>query len=415
MIDGLVGRRLPARHAILCEFRDGKGNEVDRGLAIYYPAPRSYTGEDMLELQGHGGPVVLRSLLRRCLELGARIAQPGEFTRRAYLNEKLDLAQAEGVIDLIDAATEQAARCAIRSLSGEFSKVIQELTHSLTDLRALLEGNFDFPEDELDALSDMNLRVRLSDLEKRCGAVLDMSRQGSLLREGMDVVLAGLPNVGKSSLLNRLAGEELAIVTEVPGTTRDLIRQIIDLDGVPVRVIDTAGLRQSGDLVERLGIERAWGAIAVADAVVVMVDAQRGMTAEDYGIVEKLPHTCPRVLVYNKIDLADVLPRVEQAGDLTKVWMSAKTGAGVELLRQALLHAIGWKGAHEGLYLARERHLDALAGAHTHLRKAEAAWTQLEFVAEELRLAQLELSSITGEFTADDLLGEIFSRFCIGK
>ena len=415
LIGSLIGRTLPARRAMLCEFRGGSGELIDRGLAIHFPAPHSYTGEDVLELQGHGGPTVLRLVLRRCVELGARLAQPGEFTKRAFLNDKLDLAQAEGVIDLIDAATEQAARCAIRSLSGAFSAKIQWLVECLVSVRALVEANFDFPEDGVDLLTESDLQGRLRELEQGCAAVLKASQQGSLLREGMDVVLAGQPNVGKSSLLNRLAGEDLAIVTEVPGTTRDTIRQAIDLDGVPARVIDTAGLRESGDRLERLGIERSWELIARADVIVVIVDAQRGLTREDGAILDRLPSACPRVMVFNKIDLMGTVPRVERGAGETRVWVSAKTGAGVDLFRQVLLEAVGWKGGHEGLYLARERHLEALTGAQAHLRRAEAASAQPEFVAEELRLAQLHLSGITGEFTADDLLGSIFSRFCIGK
>lgn len=389
---------------------------IDRGLAIHFPAPHSYTGEDVLELHGHGGPIVLRLVLRRCLELGARVAQPGEFTKRAFLNDKLDLAQAEGVIDLIDAATEQAARCALRSMTGEFSKCIQLLSDTLIDLRALVEASFDFPEEDVDALNNAELQGRLQELQHQFDAVLEASKQGSLLREGMDVVLAGQPNVGKSSLLNRLAGEELAIVTEVPGTTRDVIRQVIDLDGIPVRIIDTAGLRESADRIERLGIARTWEVIAQADMVVMIVDARHGVTAGDAAILERLPGACPRAMVFNKIDLAGEVPRLERSPGVTRVLVSAKTGAGVDLLRQVLLEAAGWKGvAYEGLYLARARHLDALTNARGHVRQAQASTAQPEFVAEELRLAQVCLSAVTGEFTADDLLGNIFSRFCIGK
>jgi tRNA modification GTPase len=415
LMEGLLGRIPPARRAVLREFRDGKGGVIDQGLAIYFPAPHSYTGEDMLELQGHGGQVVLRLLLRRCLELGARVAQPGEFTRRAFLNDKIDLAQAEGVVDLIDAATEQAARCALRSLSGEFSDRIQSFTVKLMDLRALVEANLDFPEEDVEPAERAAVAGQLRSLSQALDSVLEASRQGSLLREGMDVVLAGQPNVGKSSLLNRLAGEELAIVTEIPGTTRDLIRQVIDLEGIPLRIIDTAGLRQPTDVVEGIGIARTWEAIARADVVVLMVDAQRGESPEDATILTRLPPRCQRIRVINKIDLVSGTPRVERNGDTTEVWVSAKTGAGVDKLRSVLLEVAGWKGTDEGLYLARERHIDALATTRTHLQNAAARMQQAEFMAEELRLAQLQLSSITGEFTADDLLGNIFSRFCIGK
>lgn len=415
LIEGLIGRTLPARRAVLCEFRDAKGRVIDQGFAIHFPAPHSYTGEDVLELHGHGGPVVLRLVLRRCLELGARVAEPGEFTRRAFLNDKMDLAQAEGVIDLIDAATEQAARCAVRSLFGDFSKQIQLLKVNMMDLRTLVEANLDFPEEDVDTVAGIDTQLRLQGLLQNIDAVLEASRQGSLLREGMDVVLAGQPNVGKSSLLNRLAGEDLAIVTEVPGTTRDAIRQVIDLNGIPARIIDTAGLRQPTDVVENQGIARTWEAIARADLILLMSDAQGDETGEDGAILKRLPEACPRIRVMNKIDLTAETPRVERSGETTTVWLSAKTGAGVDQLRRALLEAAGWKGAYEGLYLARERHLDALGSARAHLRQAAACPEQLEFVAEELRLAQLQLSRITGECTADELLGSIFSRFCIGK
>jgi tRNA modification GTPase len=415
LIEALIGRTLPARRAVLCEFHDAKGMAIDQGFAIYFPAPHSYTGEDVLELHGHGGPVVLRLVLRRCLELGARVAQPGEFTKRAFLNDKIDLAQAEGVIDLIDAATEQAARCAVRSLCGDFSNRIQLVTEDLLELRTLVEANLDFPEEDVDIVVSVDIQARLRGLLQKIEAVLEASRQGSLLREGMDVVLAGQPNVGKSSLLNRLAGEDLAIVTEVPGTTRDVIRQVIDVDGIPVRVLDTAGLRTPTDVVESLGIARTWEAIARADLVVLMIDAQRGETGEDAAILERLPAELPCIRVMNKVDLVPETPRVEQVGEAARVWVSAKTGAGMDLLRRVLLEAAGWKGTSEGLYLARERHLDALGRAQAHLREAETYPQQLEFIAEELRLAQLRLSGITGEITADELLGNIFSRFCIGK
>ena len=415
LIEALIGRTLPGRRAVLCEFHDDKDVAIDRGIAIYFPTPHSYTGEDVLELHGHGGPVVLRLLLRRCLELGARVARPGEFTQRAFLNDRIDLAQAEGVIDLIDAATEQAARCAVRSLSGEFSSQIQSVIVYLIDLRTLVEANLDFPEEDVDTVAGIDIQARLRGVLQKIEAVLEASQQGALLREGMDVVLAGQPNVGKSSLLNRLAGEDLAIVTEVPGTTRDVIRQVIDLDGIPVRILDTAGLRTPTDVVESLGIARTWEAIARGDLVVLIIDVRRGETKEDATILERLPAKLPCIKVMNKVDLAPETPRVERVGETITVWVSAKTGAGIDLLRGVLLEAAGWKGTYEGLYLARERHLDALGRAQAHVREAERHPEQLEFVAEELRLAQLSLSSITGEFSVDDLLANIFSRFCIGK
>lgn len=415
IIGQIIGRLLPPRYASLVDFRDHDGAAIDRGLALYFPAPHSYTGESMLELQGHGGPVVQRLLLKRCLALGARIAEPGEFTKRAFLNDKLDLAQAESVADLIDATTAEAARCALRSLHGEFSERIHGLTRALIDLRALVEATLDFPDEEIDFLKPADAEGLLHAIQQRLDEVLDASRQGSLLREGIHIVLAGQPNVGKSSLLNRLAGEELAIVTDIPGTTRDAIRQTIDIGGVPAHIIDTAGLRASDDPVEKLGIARAWAAIEKADLVLLLMDATRGETAEDAGILGRVPPQLPSVHVMNKIDLLGHAPAAETVEGKTVIWLSAKTGAGIDLLREALLKAVGWHSTGEGIYLARERHLQALDLARECLQRAAERVKQPELFAEELRLAQEALSSITGEFTADDLLGEIFSRFCIGK
>lgn len=415
IIAQIIGRPLTPRRATLANFRDPRGMTIDRGLALYFPAPHSYTGEAMLELQGHGGPVVMQLLLKRCLELGARVAEPGEFTRRAFLNEKLDLAQAESVVDLIDATTAEAARCAIRSLQGEFSEQIHRVTAALIELRALVEATLDFSEEEIDFLEQTDAATRLRFIQGRLDAVLEASRQGSLLREGIHIVLAGQPNVGKSSLLNRLAGEELAIVTDIPGTTRDAIRQTIDMGGVPAHIIDTAGLRASEDQVEKLGIARAWSAIEKADLVLLLEDATRGETTEDRAILEQLPAHLPCLRVMNKIDLVGKSPAVEIRDGMTVIRLSAKTGAGVDLLREELLKTIGWHSAGEGMFMARERHLEALNRAQNHIRRAAGQEQQPELYAEELRLAQEALSSITGEFTADDLLGEIFSRFCIGK
>lgn len=415
MVEGLVARPLPPRRAVLAQFRDAKGTAIDHGIALYFPGPRSYTGEDVLELHGHGGPVVMRMLLERCLELGARIAEPGEFTRRAFLNDKLDLAQAEGVIDLIDATTTQAARCAMRSLAGEFSNKIQLLMSGLVELRARVEATLDFPEEEVDFFTRSDAESRLSTTQRQLEAVLEASQQGSLLREGMHIVLAGQPNVGKSSLLNRLAGEELAIVTEIPGTTRDTIRQAIDVGGIPAYIVDTAGLRNPRDPVEKLGVGRTWTAIERADLVLLLIDATRGETAADREILERLPARLRCVRVMNKIDLLPRVAEVEWQGRATTVWLSAKTGEGIEPLRAVLLDAVGWHGSGEGLFLARARHVEALQQARRHLQQAAEQPSELELLAEELRLAQEALATITGEFTADDLLGEIFSRFCIGK
>lgn len=412
---GLCGKTPRPRVATLCDFSDDDGGRIDQGLALYFPAPHSYTGEDVLELQGHGGPVVLQRLLKRCLTLGARVAEPGEFSKRAYLNGKMDLAQAEGVADLIDAATEQAARCANRSIHGEFSLAIHALARLLVELRALTEATLDFPEEEIDiGTRDDQLR-RLAVIRTQLDTLLAASDQGSLLRDGALVVLAGQPNAGKSSLLNRLAGEEIAIVTEIPGTTRDAIRQSINLYGVPVHVIDTAGLRESADPVERIGIARTWDAIEKSDLAVLVIDGVKGESAEDRAILARLPKGLPCLRVYNKADLAN--KPMARAGDSEspRVTLSAKTGEGIEALRKALAEAIGWRGEAEGVFMARARHLDALRNARSRLAQAQTETRRQELFAEELRQAHEALMSITGEVTPDDLLGEIFSRFCIGK
>jgi tRNA modification GTPase len=386
-------------------FRDRQGETVDQGLALYFPAPHSYTGEAVLELQGHGGPVVMQALLSACVDAGARIAEPGEFTRRAFLEGKLDLAQAEAVADLIDAASREAARSALRSLSGEFSAAIGALQGRLVELRAVTEAMLDFPEEEVDALHREDAAARLAQARQSLGEVLAKSRRGSLLRGGIHVVLAGRPNVGKSSLLNRLAGEERAIVTPIPGTTRDALREPILIEGVPVVVVDTAGLRESRDEIERLGMQRTRQELDRADVVIAVFEANRGRDA-----LQDLPAAPARIDVYNKIDLA---PGFAPPADALGV--SAKTGAGLEALRQRILGVAGWSTGAEPVFLARERHLRALDRASAHLAAAAGETARWEFFAEELRLAHVALGSITGEFSADDLLGEIFKRFCIGK
>ena len=414
----LLGKIPQPRFATHAAFLGERGRPIDDGIALYFPAPASYTGDDVLELQGHGGQIVMQMLLRRCLALGARLAEPGEFTRRAFLNDKLDLAQAEGVADLIEAATEAAARCALRSLRGEFSALIDSLVARLIELRMLVEATLDFPEEDIDAVDRQAAQVRLGRLRADLADVLAKGRQGSVLRTGLQVVLAGQPNVGKSSLLNRLAGEELAIVTAVPGTTRDAVRQTIQIDGVPLSIIDTAGLRDTGDEVEAIGISRAWQAIGGADVLLLVVEASQGVTERDREIMARLPLRLPHVVVFNKIDLAGKPAGAAEpvvAGGETHVWLSAKTGEGMELLRRALLSLAGWQAPGEDLFLARERHLVALARAAETLERAQIVVGQAELFAEELRLAQHELCSITGEYSADDLLGGIFSRFCIGK
>jgi len=415
LAQALLGKVPAVRRAIRTAFLDARGVAIDDGLALFFSAPHSYTGEEVLELHGHGGPVVMQMLLKRCLQLGARLAEPGEFTRRAFLNDKLDLAQAESVADLIEAATDTAVRCALRSLRGEFSFAIETLVRQLIDLRMLVEATLDFPEEELDPLDRANAKERHASLLLAIETALAKSRQGSLLRTGLQVVLAGQPNVGKSSLLNRLAGEELAIVTAVPGTTRDSVRQAIQIDGVPLNVVDTAGLRDTQDEVERLGIARTWSEIGKADVVLLLVDARAGVTKQDLELVARIPQGVKRVFVHNKTDLAGTAARLEQKQAGASIHLSAKTGAGVEFLRAELLAIAGWQQGAEDLFMARERHLVALRGAAEHLASAGDQFNRPELFAEELRQAQEQLNSITGEFAADDLLGEIFSRFCIGK
>ena len=400
----LLGALPRPRHATFGAFRDPHGEIIDEGLALHFPAPHSYTGEPVLELQGHGGPIVMQALLAACLDAGARLAEPGEFTRRAFLEGKLDLAQAEAVADLIDAASRQAARSALRSLSGEFSAAIGTLQGRLVELRALTEAMLDFPEDDVDALHREDAAARLDEARRALGEVLAKSRQGSLLRGGIQVVLTGRPNVGKSSLLNRLAGEERAIVTSIPGTTRDALREPILIEGVPLVVVDTAGLRESRDEIERLGMQRTQAELERADLVIAVFEASRGR--------DQLPDlpAAPTIHVYNKLDL---VPGFVPPGDAIAV--SAKTGEGLEGLRQRILRAAGWSSTGEPVFLARERHLRALAEASTHLAAAAREAQRWELFAEELRLAHAALGRITGEFSADDLLGEIFARFCIGK
>lgn len=414
LAEALCGKCPPPRLAALANFRAADGNPIDSGLVLHFPAPYSFTGEDVLEFQGHGGPVVLRMLLARCLDLGARLAEPGEFTRRAFLNGKLDLAQAEAVIDLIDASTATAARSAMRSLQGCFSKEIDALLGQLTELRALVEATLDFPDEEVDFLEAADAFGRLDRLERRLAEVFDRAEQGRLLQGGLHVVLAGQPNVGKSSLLNALAGDDLAIVTPVAGTTRDIVRSTLHVEGIPLHVIDTAGLRETQDEIERIGIDRAWREIEKADVMVLLVDARQGISEADEAILARLPAHLARITVYNKIDLTGRPPERYEEESGTAISLSARQGTGIDLLKRELLRIAGWHPA-EDVFIARERHLRALAETGNHLGKARSSLPQLELFAEELRLAQKSLGTITGEFTADDLLGEIFGRFCIGK
>ncbi|MDS4068970.1 MAG: tRNA uridine-5-carboxymethylaminomethyl(34) synthesis GTPase MnmE [Candidatus Competibacter sp.] len=405
------------RRARFRRFRSSDGGVIDEGIVLYFPAPRSLTGEDVLELQGHGGPVVMDMLLGRVVELGARLAQPGEFSQRAFLNDKLDLVQAEAVADLIASTTAEAARAALRSLEGDFSRWVRGLVEGLVELRMYVEAAIDFPEEEIDFLVDSTLAERLRALREQLIALKAAAGQGRLLRDGMTVVIAGRPNAGKSSLLNRLAGREAAIVTDIPGTTRDVLRERIGIDGMPLHAIDTAGLRDdSPDPVEREGIRRAWAEIETADRILLLVDDREGLTAADRALREQLPAETGVTVIHNKIDLTGREPALQTADWGHELWLSAKTGAGLELLREHLKTCMGYHGG-DGSLMARRRHLDALDRAAGALAAADGqlAARAGELAAEELRHAQNALSEITGEFTSDDLLARIFSSFCIGK
>lgn len=425
LVRRLFGRDLSARHAHYLPFTAADGEVLDQGIALFFPAPHSYTGEDVLELQGHGGPAVLRRLLARCLQAGRdeglRLAQPGEFTQRAFLNERMDLAQAEAVADLIDASSEAAARGAMASLSGEFSRLVNALAERIVRLRMLVEATLDFPEEEIDFLEKYQARPALDALAGDLDALIRQARQGVILREGLHVVLAGQPNVGKSSLLNALAGDEIAIVTPIAGTTRDKVVQEIHIDGVPLHIVDTAGLRDTDDTVESLGIARSWKEIERADLILHLQDATRPGDALDTQITARLPPRTPVLAVYNKVDL---LPAAFAAPAASRsyagaVGISARAGTGLAELRAQLLRLAGWNPGAESPWLARERHLHALQAAAQHLEFAAQHASQndrvLDLFAEELRLAHESLTAITGKFTSDDLLGEIFSSFCIGK
>lgn len=434
MAQVLSGGKTPkARQVLYTDFVDNAGKTIDTGIMLYFAAPASFTGEDVIELQGHGGMVVLNMLLGRCLQLGARIAEPGEFTKRAFLNNKLDLAQAESVADLIDATSQSAARMAMRSLQGVFSRHIHALVDELIHLRMLVEATLDFPEEDIDFLASANAKGKLAHIRRQLDTVLVQAGQGALLREGMKVVLVGAPNVGKSSLLNALAGDDVAIVTDIAGTTRDTVHEQIVLDGVPVHIIDTAGLRETDNVVEQIGMERSHKAVQAADVALILVDPREGINQKTQAILDSLPDNLKKIEIHNKIDLTG-----ELAGDVSRetsanknaafsgnqkwtaadtvIALSAKTGAGLSALRRTLLQQVGWHGESEGLFLARQRHVQALQQAKYELNHAALCDGQYtELFAEHLRLAQNALNEITGEFTADDLLGVIFSRFCIGK
>jgi tRNA modification GTPase len=417
-VEALLGRVPAPRMATFARFHDAHGAVIDEGLALFFPAPHSFTGEDVLELHGHGGPVVLQLLLERCLGLGARLARPGEFTERAFLSGKIDLAQAEAVADLIDASTRAAARGAARSLTGEFSRAVRALQERLIEARMWVEASLDFPEEDLELIAAARIREKVGETLSALDRLLENARQGALLRRGLHVVIAGAPNVGKSSLLNALMGEERAIVTDIAGTTRDVLREAIQIEGIPLYVIDTAGLRATDDPVERIGVARTREAISQADAVLALRALDRPEAAPLEEVLALAPPEVPVIEVVNKIDLTGEAPRREAGEDgriRERVWLSARTGEGLELLRAALLEVAGWHAHGEDVVLARERHLEALREARRALEAALETGEALELLAEELRAAHRALGRILGEYDIEDLLGEIFSRFCIGK
>ena len=414
----ILGRLPPPRVATLATFR-GTDGDIDAGIALFFEAPHSFTGEHVLELHGHGGPVVMEALVQRAIELGARMARAGEFTERAFLNDKLDLAQAEAVADLIDSGSQAAARAALRSLQGEFSAMVQGLTEALIDLRMRVEAAIDFPEEEIDFLADNQIERQIEAVLGHFDAIAAAARQGRLLRDGMTVVIAGAPNAGKSSLMNRLAGYEAAIVTDIAGTTRDVLRERIDVDGMPLHLVDTAGLRAIGDVVEAEGVRRARSEMTRADLILFVIDAARDLHAASFGAErDQLPGSVPVTLVFNKADLVEHQPELHADETPPRLWLSAKTGAGLNLLRDHLKTRMGFAATGAGNISARQRHLDALARARRYVesgREQLRAHRAGELMAEELRQAQAALGEITGEFTSEDLLTRIFTSFCIGK
>lgn len=412
----MTGQQIYPRKAKYTQFLAADNSVLDFGIVLYFPAPHSYTGEEVLELQGHGGSAVLQAVLQRCLELGARIAKPGEFTQRAFLNNKLDLSQAESVADLIEATTLQAAKSAVRSLQGEFSKAVKLVVAKVINLRILVEATLDFPEEEgVSFVEQVLISDSVAAITSDLNQIQTLAKQGSILREGAQVVLVGAPNVGKSSLLNRLAGEDIALVSDIAGTTRDAIRQTMQINGIPLHIIDTAGLRESEDVVERMGIARTFHNIERADLILVLLDdSQNFVLTESSSFVAKLPLNIPRLFVHNKIDVLGQPACIKEVSDSIHVYVSALTGAGIDALQQTILKKIGWH-QEVGVFMARERHLVSIETAKRHLVTAKQQLANFELLAEELRFVQAALNEITGEFVADDLLGEIFSRFCIGK
>ncbi|MFH2134273.1 MAG: tRNA uridine-5-carboxymethylaminomethyl(34) synthesis GTPase MnmE [Pseudomonadota bacterium] len=411
----ITGQELIPRIATYTPFLDESGETLDQGIALYFAAPNSFTGEEVVEFQGHGGPAVLQSVLHRCLSLGARLAQPGEFSQRAFLNGKLDLAQAESIADLIAATTQQAAKSAVRSLNGEFSRAITSVLEKIIHLRAFVEATLDFPEEEgVVEVDTGRLLADLGVLKAELEHIESLATQGNILREGAQVVLIGAPNAGKSSLLNQLSGEDVAMVSDIPGTTRDTIRQALQIDGIPIHLVDTAGIRETDDVLEQMGIVRARQSIDKADLLILLIDESDATTAKELIKAEIDVGATPVIFVHNKIDLVGRQASIESLEGTTRVFLSAKTGIGIDHLKDAILSAVGWH-QEEGVFMARTRHIDAITQALAALRGAETLCPQLELFAESLRQAQNALNQITGEFVADDLLGEIFGKFCIGK
>lgn len=414
----ILNKPLKSRYAIYASFLDSTNQMIDKGIALFFPGPNSFTGEDILELHAHGGPVITDSLIQQIVLLGARLAKPGEFTERAFLNDKIDLVQAEAVADLIDASSEQAARAAIRSLQGEFSEKINGLVHALIRLRTYIEAAIDFTDEEINFLADKQIEIDLVAIESILKKIQKEAIQGSLLREGITVVIAGLPNAGKSSLLNQLSGKDTAIVTDIPGTTRDLLREHIIIDGMPLHIIDTAGLRESKDIIEQEGIKRAHTEIERADLILFVIDATNAVIPNLHHFIKKMPEYATVITIRNKIDLLNELPSVQQKNKIIEIALSAKKGEGIELLKQQIKLSVGLQTTNEGIFSARRRHIDALIRASDFIQsglKQLKEYHAAELLAEDLRQAQLALSEITGTFTSDDLLGKIFSSFCIGK
>lgn len=408
-------KTLRPRYAHYADFLDVNGEVLDSGLVIYFPAPNSFTGEEVIELQGHGSPVVLNMLVKRCIELGCRMAEAGEFSKRAYLNGKIDLVQAESIADLIHAESEASARGALKSLKGEFSDYVGQINSSLINLRMFVEATLDFPEEDIEFIAAAKIKDKLSLVRQQIYDLLHSTKQGVLLNQGANIVIVGQPNVGKSSLLNALANEDVAIVTDIAGTTRDIVKQKIIIDGIPFNIIDTAGIRDTQDVVEKIGIQRALDALSRADVCLVLLDYRHGIAAEELQIINALPANVPMIYVHNKIDLSGGKPWIEKVDGHTHIYISAREKLGLENLRQQILALIGWENNQSDVFIARTRHLDAMRSTVEHIDYAFMNWEQLDILAEELRYAHTALGSIVGEFSADDLLGEIFSKFCIGK